>query len=1334
MELFRIEANSVQMLVFVALLTVIGFAMLYSFKLHYEVERIRIYSKDKKKQWANLFLVLGAAFLVKLIIASIYEGYGTDMNCFSTWSDMIFRDGFWNFYHSDAFTDYPPGYMTLLWGVGALRSIFGLDIATGVGRCVIKLIPILFDLGAGVLIYQIAKRKFSEGSSLLLSVTYVLNPVVVLDSSAWGQVDGVFTFFLLLVCYLCMEGKRIPAYFAFVAGVLIKPQMLMFAPILIWTIAEQVFMKDFIKQKMFRDLIGGLSAIAAMVLFTLPFGIDKVFNQYVNTLGSYPYCTINAYNFWALLGQNWQSQTNTFLGVSASTWGMPVILVSVALSGFLFFKLKEDNSRYFISMAALLANMFLFSVRMHERYLFPAIVLILTAFLVKPTKELFFTYVGFSALQFLNVGHVLYAYIEENGNTAPNGSLVGITSLLTILMFAYLIYATFSKATLEDLKETSGNKKRRNEKNYIVKNPPAKTKEPVKEYRQRIHASKKMPKFTKWDWCVLLGIMLVYSIFAFYDLGDMKAPETSWSATEKDKQIVLDLGEAKDIGMIYTYLGVKENRVFDLEMSEDGNLYERVGTVRATSVFCWDKLKTWNEETEEEGGDSYNLIKNYRYIRLTSTDDLENGSSMLNELVVTDTDGNMIKPANASKYPNLFDEQDCFEPQEDTPETVWTAAKQGATVTLDLGGDSYFNMLHGYSTEKANQKFKVEVAKAPASDDEEPQFSDVGELQTGDADGWSKLSEANPQDVNTYSFANDTYRYIRLTTLQDDTQLNELVLTNDQGHTVEIRDYEGGDELFDEQDGYNKAITFRSGTYFDEIYHAKTAYEIVHDICHYEWTHPPLGKVFISLGVRVFGMNPFGWRVVGVLFGIAMLPFMYLFGRRLFKSKTWAAGALTFLFAFDFMHFTQTRIATIDVYGTFFIIAMYFFMYWYSQTSFYDTKLWKTFIPLGLSAIMMGLGCASKWTAVYAAAGLAVFFFAIMGWRIYEYHLAKKDPQGESDGISHTHIIQVFKKKLLLTLGFCVVFFVLIAGTIYVASYIPFQDNAASNKERFVEITDPNWEGFRWESTPVAGLVETLRDHSGNPVAETVGKMLNNQHAMYSYHHDLESDHPWESSWNEWPTMIRPMYYYCQTLSDGLKEGISAFGNPLVWWAGIPALILILMPFGRRRSPKLGSMTSQFVQCIGCEFLVFLALWSAYMKSALSEGDADSWKLYGPFLIVLGVAAALYLTWQMVTRGERKALFMVFAYAVQFLPWVLVPRCTFAYHYFPSVPFVTMIVVYCMVKLVEYDKKWLKWCMAYLAVAFFLFLLFYPVLSGQPILEGMARDGLRWLEGWQLIS
>lgn len=103
MGLFGIATNSVQMLVLVAVLTVAVFAVLYFEKFRYEVEGIRIYRKDSKKSWTNLLLVLAAALLVKLIFAAAYEGHGTDMTCFSAWSDMIFKDGFWNFYHSGFF-------------------------------------------------------------------------------------------------------------------------------------------------------------------------------------------------------------------------------------------------------------------------------------------------------------------------------------------------------------------------------------------------------------------------------------------------------------------------------------------------------------------------------------------------------------------------------------------------------------------------------------------------------------------------------------------------------------------------------------------------------------------------------------------------------------------------------------------------------------------------------------------------------------------------------------------------------------------------------------------------------------------------------------------------------------------------------------------------------------------------------------------------------------------------------------------------------------------------------------------------------------------------------
>ena len=116
--------------------------------------------------------------------------------------------------------------------------------------------------------------------------------------------------------------------------------------------------------------------------------------------------------------------------------------------------------------------------------------------------------------------------------------------------------------------------------------------------------------------------------------------------------------------------------------------------------------------------------------------------------------------------------------------------------------------------------------------------------------------------------------------------------------------------LFDEQDMFDGRKSNLNSTYFDEIYHARTAYEMIHHLYCYENTHPPLGKIFIACGVLIFGMNPFGWRFAGTLFGVLMLPVIYNFSKKFFK-ETWISVVTTLLFAFDFMHFVQTRIATV---------------------------------------------------------------------------------------------------------------------------------------------------------------------------------------------------------------------------------------------------------------------------------------------------------------------------------------------------------------------------------------------------------------------------------------
>ncbi|MEE3467031.1 MAG: glycosyltransferase family 39 protein [Eubacterium sp.] len=1062
-------------------LGVIVMVFSYLWRFRYEVEGYRRYRQDEQKGFKKyiwIFLLLGVALIFKLILAGHYEGHETDMNCFYSWSDMIYENGIGKFYHLDAFTDYPPGYMLILYVVEAISRLFSIDTATEASRVMTKLVPVLADLGAGFMIWRIAKERLSEGSSCLLAGLYVISPMVLINSSVWGQTDSVFTLCLILTCYLCLKKKRIPAYFTFIIGTFIKPQMLMFAPILIWTIIEQVFFEDFNWKKFFTDLIGGLLAIGSFFAMAAPFGLGAVMGQYSETLSSYPYCTINAYNFWAMLGKNWADQGDTFMGMPIKVIGTLVIFASVALSAMAFFKLrkKDDPSRYFISSAIVIGTMFLFSVRMHERYLFPIGVLLCIAFALKPTRERFACFAGFSLVQFLNVAHV-YKYGVENGlESQPQGGFMGMVALLTMAMYAYMWFAIWAPSGVLPFVEQIKSKGRRKLESFISVKDEDEPRPREKRQKFEIKRTKVMPKFTKKDWGLLLAIMLVYGTVAICNLGSTEAPQTEMSLNGTNDIINVDLGSNEKIDMIYMYLGHHEGRRFIVDVSQDGKSYETLGELKADDVFKWNKVKKADENQE-----TYNLAKEYRYIKFTPMD----GECKIREIVVTAPEQRVLTPVNASELPELFDEQDTFE----------------------------------------------------------------------------------------------------------------------------------------------YPVTWRSGTYFDEIYHARTAEEMVAGSYCYENTHPPLGKFLISLGVRVFGMTPFGWRIVGTLFGIGMLPLMFLFARRLFNAKTWAAAIATGLMSVDFMHFTQTRISTIDVYGTFFIIAMFFFMYWYSQMSFYDTKLWKTFVPLLGAAVSMGLGCASKWTAVYAAAGMGIFFFTTVVRRYREYRIAKADPEGSSNGIEHQHIIAVWRKFTLITLGVCVLLFIVLAGLIYLLSYIPFNNGDES-----------------------MGLWD---------------RMIKNQVDMYNYHANLEATHPYSSVWYEWPFIIRPMFYYCGTTAEGLKEGISAFGNPLIWWVGIPVLI--------------------------------------------------------------------YLLYRIIRYSDTKAMFISFAYAVQLAPWLLVTRCTFMYHYFPSVPFIIMMIVYVMTILDrKEDKHWRRWIYVYMGAALGLFILFYPVISGTPVDGNFIRDGLKWLPDWAL--
>ena len=167
--------------------------------------------------------------------------------------------------------------------------------------------------------------------------------------------------------------------------------------------------------------------------------------------------------------------------------------------------------------------------------------------------------------------------------------------------------------------------------------------------------------------------------------------------------------------------------------------------------------------------------------------------------------------------------------------------------------------------------------------------------------------------------------------------------------------------LFDEQGLIPDRYDYMNSTYFDEIYHARTALEHIENVYPYEVTHPPLGKLILGLGIRLFGMTPFGWRFSGTLIGVLMLPALYYFLKKMFGG-TIVPCCCTAVFAVDFMHYVQTRIATIDSYSVFFTILMYLFFWLYLNADRTRRKSWLP--PLALSGLCFGLGAASKWTCI----------------------------------------------------------------------------------------------------------------------------------------------------------------------------------------------------------------------------------------------------------------------------------------------------------------------------------------------------------------------------------
>lgn len=207
--------------------------------------------------------------------------------------------------------------------------------------------------------------------------------------------------------------------------------------------------------------------------------------------------------------------------------------------------------------------------------------------------------------------------------------------------------------------------------------------------------------------------------------------------------------------------------------------------------------------------------------------------------------------------------------------------------------------------------------------------------------------------------------------------------------------------------------------------------------------------------------------------------------------------------------------------------------------------------------------------------------------------------------------------------------------------------------------------------SPGSGDAFYKANWKGNPVTTFVRETVALHKVMLGANYNLEATHPYASSWQTWPIMKRPVFYW---QGDGAR--IYFLGNPIVWWGSSLALAFIVagsvIVFGQRGSSAMSNKEMLWIPLLG--FVVSLA------------------------------------------------------------PLARVPRALFLYHYLTPLVFAIMICVLWIQRsgwLDRLPKKQRRWLLitALVTVAVF-FIVFSPITYGIPLGDELL-DSLVWLKTWR---
>ena len=338
------------------------------------------------------------------------------------------------------------------------------------------------------------------------------------------------------------------------------------------------------------------------------------------------------------------------------------------------------------------------------------------------------------------------------------------------------------------------------------------------------------------------------------------------------------------------------------------------------------------------------------------------------------------------------------------------------------------------------------------------------------------------------------------------------------------------------------------GYIFDELYYACDAHNLITKGVELHATsgggtfcvadkdpafvvHPPLGKVFIGLGEQLFGFNTFGWRVAAALFGTLTVLLVVRIGRRMLGSTLLGAVAGVLL-SLDGLHFVQSRVAMVDVFLCFWVVASFGALVIdrdrirqrlsradddFVGDGYLGRRPWRL-----VAGVCMGAALATKWSGLFP---LVVLIVLALFW--------------EAGARRTAGIAAPWRRTLRRTTVAGLACFVLVPVLVYLTSWSGwfFTSNGY----------DRNW----------------AATHPGTSLLPDALRSLWEYHkAIYHFHATLNSKHPYQSHALSWPFLGRPVsYYYPPGVGPGdfgctvasCSREVLAIGTPMLWWMMIPA-------------------------------------------------------------------------------------------------------------------------------------------------------------------------------------